>query len=115
MLSQCKRAIVLSGTPAVSNPHELFNLLKIIRPDIFIDPREFGIRYGNPEYNFFKKDFEYKGSCNEKELNAVLKHHMIRRLKKQVLTDLPDKTRNSIKIPIDGGVKNKISKIREKM
>jgi SWI/SNF-related matrix-associated actin-dependent regulator of chromatin subfamily A-like protein 1 len=44
---------------------------------------------------------EYKGSTNEKEVHEILKHHMIRRLKKEVLKDLPDKIRTKIKVEID--------------
>jgi len=44
---------------------------------------------------------EYKGATNLSELNYWLnKHIMIRRLKEQVLKDLPDKTRNKISVDV---------------
>jgi SNF2 family DNA or RNA helicase len=65
----------------------------------------FGERYGNPVYNFFKKSYDFKGSSNEKEINHILSYHMIRRLKKEVLKDLPDKVRTRMKIAIDDKTK----------
>ena len=48
----------------------------------------------------FKTITEYKGSTNSQELNYWLSTHlMIRRLKKDVLKELPDKLR--IKLPIE--------------
>ena len=44
-LSTRKRIILLSGTPALAKPKELYNLLSIIRPDIFINFKEYGNRY----------------------------------------------------------------------
>jgi SWI/SNF-related matrix-associated actin-dependent regulator of chromatin subfamily A-like protein 1 len=32
---QKKRVFLLTGTPALAKPRELFNLLRILRPDIF--------------------------------------------------------------------------------
>jgi SNF2 family DNA or RNA helicase len=117
LLKNCKRAFVLSGTPAVSNPYEIYNLLHIVRPDLFqkCNQKEFGLRYSNAEFNFFARNFIFKGSRNEKECHAILKNFMIRRLKKQVLHDLPDKRRTKIKVPISESVKTKIKELREKM
>jgi SNF2 family DNA or RNA helicase len=97
LLSSCKRVFVLSGTPAISVPYEIFNLLRIVRPDIFKSEKGFGNRYGDPKPSNWGKMMEYKGSSNEKELHEILKKHMIRRLKSDVLKDLPDKIRTKIK------------------
>ena len=34
VLSKAKRCILLTGTPILSHPVELYNLLKILRPDV---------------------------------------------------------------------------------
>lgn len=86
LLARCKRVFVLSGTPAISVPYEIYNLLHIVRPDIFISDKIFGNRYGDPQHSLWNRQIEYKGSTNEKELHEVLQHHMIRRLKKDVLS-----------------------------
>ena len=35
LLQVMKRIILISGTPVLSRPSEIFNLVKIIRPDVF--------------------------------------------------------------------------------
>lgn len=40
-----KRIFLLSGTPALAKPREIFNLIQIIRPDIYTGLKEFGDRY----------------------------------------------------------------------
>ena len=94
----------MSGTPMLAAPYELFNLVMILRPDIFTDFKYFANLYCNPKQKMFngKSITDYKGSANLSELNYWLtKHIMIRRLKKDVLSELPDKTR--IQIPIQVG------------
>jgi len=34
-----KRVLLLSGTPILARPNELYNLLRILRPDIFFSFR----------------------------------------------------------------------------
>jgi SWI/SNF-related matrix-associated actin-dependent regulator 1 of chromatin subfamily A len=34
-LSGRKRVILLTGTPALAKPREIFNLLSIVRPDVY--------------------------------------------------------------------------------
>lgn len=43
---------------------------------------------------------DYSGSSNSKELNYILNKLMIRRLKKDVLSQLPPKTRKRVEIPV---------------
>lgn len=44
ILCRCKHIILLTGTPALARPRELFSLISIIRPDVFNYFREFGNR-----------------------------------------------------------------------
>jgi SWI/SNF-related matrix-associated actin-dependent regulator 1 of chromatin subfamily A len=37
--------MLLTGTPALAKPKELFNIFNILRPDIFTSLEEFGQRY----------------------------------------------------------------------
>jgi len=46
------------------------------------------------------RGIDYSGSSNLKELNYILNKLMIRRLKKDVLSQLPPKTRKRIEIPV---------------
>ena len=92
VLQKAKRCILLTGTPILSHPVELYNLLKILRPDIMTSFTQYAQRYCDPKATRFGLD--YTGSTCIDELNYLLTSTMmIRRLKKQVLTQLPPKTR----------------------
>ena len=99
ILQACKRVILLAGTPALARPKEIFNLLHILRPDILKDFKEFGKRYCAPSFNKFARGLDYTGASNLKELHYILTNSlMIRRLKKDVLSQLPDKVRQKIQV-----------------
>ena len=67
-------------------------------PDLFPSFRTFANRYSNPEWTPW--GIKYKGVRRPKELNRLLKNTcMIRRLQKDVLKDLPEKTK--IIVPIE--------------
>ena len=40
-----KRIFLLTGTPALAKPRQTFNLIQIIRPDIYSGIKQFGDRY----------------------------------------------------------------------
>lgn len=98
-LQKSKRVILLSGTPVMSRPAELYTQLAIIRPDIFYSFRVFAERYCDPKILFTHTD--YSGASNIKELHTLLSNTvMIRRLKSDVLTELPAKLRQKVEIPV---------------
>jgi SWI/SNF-related matrix-associated actin-dependent regulator 1 of chromatin subfamily A len=45
LLIKIKRVLLLSGTPMLARPNELYNLLRILRPDVYYSFKEFGLRY----------------------------------------------------------------------
>lgn len=109
VLKFCQQVILLTGTPALAKPKELFNVLAIIRPDIFTNFKEFGFRYCDPKINRFTGGVEYEGSSCSKELHYILSNYiMIRRLKKDVLSQLPEKRRIKIRICGEGQVVKQI-------
>lgn len=93
-----KYFIPISGTPITSRPIEFFNVLSWLRPDIFNSYWHYAERYCGMTHNGFGYDF--KGATNSKELHEILIREgvMIRRLKADVLIDLPPKTRTVIPI-----------------
>jgi len=92
--------IALSGTPIVNRPIEFFNVIKLLSPYMFPSRFKFGRRYCDAKHNGFGWDFS--GSSNELELHNLLTNSfMIRRLKKNVLKELPDKIYSHIPIEID--------------
>jgi SWI/SNF-related matrix-associated actin-dependent regulator 1 of chromatin subfamily A len=92
ILMGSKRIILLSGTPMLSKPVEIYNLLQILRPDVMCTFKDFTVRYCKPKETNFGMD--YNGNSCTKELCYILINSlMIRRLKKDVLKELPDKRR----------------------
>lgn len=112
ILKQIKRLICISGTPILAKPIELFSVVSCIRPDLFNNYHAFANRYCNPRETFYGID--YKGTSNLRELNYILENFMIRRLKKEVLSELPDKQRQKIEIPVDTKLSLAISHLKRK-
>lgn len=87
--------IGLSGTPIVNRPVELLNAIRLIDKSIAPNPWQFLHRYCGARHNGYGWDFT--GATNTEELHEKLANSiMIRRLKKDVLTDLPDKVRSFV-------------------
>lgn len=86
------RLLLLTGTPILNRPIELWSLLQLLRFDMRF--WEFAARYcGASEDN----GWDVSGATNMAELQQILrKSVMIRRRKADVLGDLPDKTRQII-------------------
>ncbi|EMS11995.1 helicase [Entamoeba histolytica HM-3:IMSS] len=94
-LDVCKKAkqvIFLSGTPALSRPMELYNILSVLIKDIGTK-ESFGKRYCEETGTRYKN---YLSMKNEKELKYLLTTVMIRRLKHDVLKELPPKIREKV-------------------
>jgi len=88
----------LSGTPFWNRPIEMFNMLHMVDPAAWDNVFSYGYRYcGGRDF----KGHMFVGSTNTEELRERLATVMIRRLKDEVLADLPDLTRTLI--PIDIG------------
>ncbi|KAH8946918.1 hypothetical protein BDL97_11G012600 [Sphagnum fallax] len=97
LLQKAKYAILLTGTPALSRPIELFKQLEALQPVTYKSLHEYGNRYcigGNFGV--------YQGSSNLQELHGLVKATvMIRRLKRDVLSQLPQKRRQQVFIALD--------------
>nr|TKW36082.1 hypothetical protein SEVIR_2G417000v2 [Setaria viridis] len=92
VLQKAQYVILLSGTPALSRPIELFTQLQALYPTVYKNVSEYGNRYCKG--GFFGV---YQGASNHEELHNLMKATvMIRRLKKDVLSQLPVKRRQQI-------------------
>lgn len=92
VIKKAQYAILLSGTPALSRPIELFKQLEALYPDVYKNVHEYGNRYCKG--GMFGV---YQGASNHEELHNLMKATtMIRRLKKDVLSELPVKRRQQV-------------------
>ncbi|MBU5486742.1 DEAD/DEAH box helicase [Clostridium sp. MSJ-8] len=69
--------IGLSGTPMENNISELWNIMNVLNPKIFMDHSSFIKRYNKRNYS---------------ELKDLLDFFILRRMKKEVLKEIPNKT-----------------------
>lgn len=81
----------LSGTPVVNAPHELWSILNELYPDIFRSYWSFYKRYVNYEILYPQGYHQVTGPKNVEELHTKLEPFYVRRLKVDVLKDLPEK------------------------
>lgn len=95
-----KYLLALSGTPFLNRPMELYNTLNLLRPSIWSSRKAYGDTYCDPKWTPW--GWDYRGASNVEELHRNLLYHcMVRRVKEQVLQDLPDKVRTVVPIPLD--------------
>ncbi|KAM7365395.1 hypothetical protein PAMP_016327 [Pampus punctatissimus] len=87
-IQSAKRAILLTGTPALGRPEELFMQIDALYP------KSFGTWYFGS-----RRQWDCRGASNLGELHQRLSQIMIRRLKAEVLSQLPPKIRQ--RIPFD--------------
>ncbi|XP_070587382.1 DNA annealing helicase and endonuclease ZRANB3 isoform X2 [Erythrolamprus reginae] len=95
------RAVLLTGTPALGRPEELFMQLEALCPKKFGTWTEYSKKYCNAHVRYFgkRRQWDCRGASNLDELHELLSNVMIRRMKSEVLTQLPPKIRQ--RIPFD--------------
>lgn len=94
--------LAMSGTPARSRPVQLWPVLNCINPKVFENFFAFAEYFGAPKETPFGRI--YPGASHAKELHAELQKIAIRRLKEDVLKDLPRKTRSIVPMETDVGL-----------
>ncbi len=107
LMGRCVYRYLLTGTPILNRPEELFIILRSLAPE------KMGPYYSWPEYakrycNGHWQDGEYvtTGASNLEELRDRLKGFMLRRTKQEVLKELPARREqviylNDLKFPTD--------------
>lgn len=98
------RKLFLTGTPILNRPVEIQPLLAALAPDHFGNFFQFARRYCDAYQGRYGWDFS--GASNLEELQEKLRATvMVRRLKREVLKELPAKRRQVIVLPTNGAKK----------
>ena len=96
-----RRRLILTGTPILNRPAELFSLLKWLDPIAWPSFRSYATRFcaaWDAPWGW-----DTSGASNLDELNRLLRGSlMVRRLKEDVLPELPAKRRAIIELPANG-------------
>ncbi|CAK9437953.1 uncharacterized protein LODBEIA_P23310 [Lodderomyces beijingensis] len=102
--------LLITGTPLQNNLNELWSLLNFILPDIFHDLELFQQWFNFDEMTRFEENEEDEETRNFikfniqetliKNLHTILKPFILRRLKRDVIKDLPPKKEYLIHIPL---------------
>ncbi|NWI43397.1 ZRAB3 endonuclease, partial [Picathartes gymnocephalus] len=101
IVQKALRAVLLTGTPALGRPEELFMQIEALFPRRFGTWNEYAKKYCDARVRFFgkRRQWDCRGASNLEELHQLLSEIMIRRLKNDVLSQLPPKVRQ--RIPFD--------------
>jgi SWI/SNF-related matrix-associated actin-dependent regulator 1 of chromatin subfamily A len=98
LLDRVEDRYLLTGTPVMNRPVELFNLLKAVEHPLGDDYVTFGRRYCGGVRTEYGWDFS--GASNLDELKARTAGTILRRRKQDVL-DLPPKIRGVVPVPLN--------------
>jgi SNF2 family DNA or RNA helicase len=98
-----KKRLLLTGTPIANRPIELYPLIHYLDPITWSSFWKYAARYtGASQLN----QWDTSGACNLDELQDKLRSTiMVRRLKKDVLKELPPKTRKIVEIPANAEIR----------
>lgn len=109
VLARAARCILLTGTPALSRPVELFTLVSTVAPHVaqWSTYTRFTERFCDAKLKIFgrgQRRWDVSGSSNSEELFDLLAEHvMVRRMKASVLSQLPPKRRLRVLVTLPKG------------
>ncbi|EIE18768.1 hypothetical protein COCSUDRAFT_49196 [Coccomyxa subellipsoidea C-169] len=90
--------------------------IDMLRPGLMGSYDEFGERYCGAKVQVAPGKMDWRGAQNLEELNGILREHvLIRRLKKDVLHELPQMTRSRRTIPPDPDLLPMIEAVKKEM
>ena len=105
------KKLFISGTPYETRTSQFFTSLHILDPVQFPNRYKFLMRYCDPVKTFF--GWKFDGLSNAEELHSMISKFMIRRLKKDVLKQLPPKIRAVVPMNVTSAERAKYDSIDE--
>ena len=112
---KAKRIVLLTGTPMLNAPQELWSLLNLLYPKRFTSYWQFVERFCETEENPFAPTPRIIDVKNVKALQYILVPIMVRREKKQVMSHLPDKIYKTIRLELEGQQKKAYEQMEKEM
>jgi len=110
-LGDIPRKLLVTGTAIKSKPIEFFTLVNFLFPEEWKSRHHFGVRYcAGHESNF---GWDYNGASHIHELYERMSPFTLRRLKQDVLSHLPPKTRWNIPIQLTPAEAREYKKIEQ--
>lgn len=111
ILKEARRCLLLTGTPALNRPKEVFTQLSALLPSAKIKMKDFGERYcGGNRFD------RYGGAQNLDELHSMLRGSvMVRRLKADVLSQLPKKRRQQVFLSLDADARRELAGLQKQL
>ncbi|EDQ88437.1 uncharacterized protein MONBRDRAFT_26139 [Monosiga brevicollis MX1] len=136
ILRRARRVIMLSGTPALARPEkqeeraresrlasahfpqmraqELYTQVDALKPGYLGSWTSYAQRYCDRKRNYFG-GWDTKGASNLPELHDKLRAIMIRRLKKDVLSQLPPKRRQRVLLDVGEADLKRVQQIKQQL
>ena len=105
LIKRAKYAVLTTGTPSLTKPFDMFHQIDALRPGMLGQSKwDFAEHYCDVKFDL-KGRSDVSGGSRLLELRSLLTHTtMIRRLKRDVMGDLPPKRRQVVPIDIDQSI-----------
>lgn len=91
LLLKSEKRLAISGTPIENNLGELYSLFRFLNPGMFGSLQDFQSQYANP----IQRDQDHEAAAH---LKRKIFPFILRRIKKDVIKDLPDKMEQTLMV-----------------
>ncbi len=105
MALQADFRLIATGTPLENHLGELWNLFRFINPGLLGSQDSFAQRFSNP--------IEQGDAAARRALKALIQPFILRRLKSQVLDELPARTEITYKVPLSEAEAHQYEALRQ--